>query len=356
MQRESSLTLSKAHFSRVFPLIFKISKFSPHKLLIKQSQFTKVSNGVVHVDSSDVVPQNVVEDLTIEDSSFIDCGSNDSALFYTSSASGTSLSFIIIGSYFQDIVSTTNASVAYLQSCNVNISDTTFVNCSGSKAGIAIFESCESVLLSDINVTNCQANGTEMIADGFQFVSCVVNITGFTISNPNTTTTGNSIISISDGYYSSIKYGLFSPQSSSKCLSYTDSMNNELYSIGFANITEEPINISGSNLIAKHLCKDNSTLNYTTNSDDVIIIYSDINFTDYCDYDEVKAPTTPTATKISKSEKTAAIVTLVFFIIFFVAVFVTLISLVFCKVGLSEELTFSGSQSFEEDSFESFAN
>ena len=362
LQRESSFTLSKARFTRVFPLIFKISKISQHKLLIKQSQFSQVSNGVVHINSlgqctNDYTPE-VDEEVIIEDNSFINCsGGVGKSIFYTGENPGESgASLLIKSSFFQNIISTANASVAHLESCKVNITDTTFVNCSGEEAGIALFINCKEVHLSNINATNCQANGTnEEFSDDFMFVRCMIDITGFTVSNPNATT-NNTLISIIDGHFSSIKNGFFQPQENSACLKYTNSMNNELYSIGFANITKEPITVSASTLVAKHMCKSNETVNYAKDTNNGIIILSDINFTNYCEYEDVKIPTTPPATKISKSEKTAAIVTLTFFLIFFVAVFVTLISLVFCKVGLSEELTFSGTQSFEEDSFESFAN
>ena len=159
-----------------------------------------------------------------------------------------------------------------------------------------------------------------------------------------------------------IQYGLFAPHSNmDSCFKAENSLQIQLMSVAFQASDWKSgtlMDLTASQIIANHICKtNNEEIKYANDAlTDSVIILIDSNFTEECDVDDIKAPTVPPATELTEAQEVAAIVTLVFFIVFFVIVFATLISLVFCKVGLSEELTFSENHSFEEDSFESFAN
>lgn len=133
-----------------------------------------------------------------------------------------------------------------------------------------------------------------------------------------------------------------------------DSTRALLFATAFVNITATPLSLTNSALAVLRTCSASEKA-VASSDDSSIITTKNYTTNDSCNLAYIIVPDEDTEETLTDAEKIAQWVTFGFFIVFFVTVFATLISLVFCKVGLSEELNFEESQHDEEESFQSFA-
>ena len=408
LRREKQSFFEKCSFSHIFPRIFYINH-QITKLDIKSSSFSRLQKSIIYMDKLNEqceFPQKADTETT---TSVTDCSISDynpqEIIFNVigNDGPGTDTEFQIYSSTFTEV----NSSYPFINCslANLYIYNTRFQNCTApSPYGIIRIENSKNTTFNGIYFYNCttkdqspppeESGDTGTSTDtpdsgeptqtppttnsliytyksyfylyDFLFNNTIPPETEESEDEPTTAAATDpsnlqSYINLDTNQFSYIQYGLFEPTSDmTSCFTASKSLQIQLLSVAFrlpesASASLYPIALTSSQLIANHICK-NHEKEYLQNNDGSIVILIDSDFTTVCNVDDIKAPTTPPATELTDAQNVAAIITLVFFIVFFVFVFVTLISLVFCKVGLSEELTFSENHSFEEDSFESFAN
>lgn len=127
-----------------------------------------------------------------------------------------------------------------------------------------------------------------------------------------------------------------------------------VFASAFVNITKEPLSLTSSSLAVLRACESNN-LSIATADENSIVTVRNYTTTDKCNLQYIIVPEESDEETLTDQEKVAQWVTFAVFIVFFVTVFAVLISLIFCNVGMSEDLVFEESQNDEEESFQSFA-
>lgn len=374
-------TFSKGFFSRTFDTLFFMKKGS--NLNIFSSTFSKLKAPMVLavVDSYYDVDKQI--DIT-EPSQITSTGNglrianckaqklniqSGHALIYS-----TGPRIFISNCTFTNITGT-NASLFYISGVSdFQINNTNITGFTGGVAGIG-YASSSTVIINNTNIeiypeestntTNTSENTrgarrllenttTPLQAVLFSFNATNSTIELMTVTSVKDSHKGIPYIKIADSIASSFESVEFNAAAKTDALiTYTNASHASIFAVAFVNASF-PLSLSNySSMAIRRSCMTNTIPNISTN--DSILVYQNFTNTSSCNLDYIKIPTSVAEAELTKAEKIAAWVTFAFFILFFVVVFGILISLIFCKVGMSEELNFSEEQQDEEDSFESFA-
>lgn len=403
--------VSKPYDDNTFKDSFFSHSLNPLFLLKQASKLSFIKSSFTNLKSSIVVA------LRDTDSSFYENQKNGQ-ITENLTLTGTGSGLLVQESTAYNLDLTGAMALFYSTGPRIHINTSTFVNISLPQAGIVYADGASEVRISESIVQNCTGIkagvgyfvDTEVTITKSTFLNCATKAaTTTTTTGDDTTTTTNAdsssstitsgrrILEVTTADTTPYSYFYFKNTDSTIARSYIkinetiesststnfvgfescrainissseftglnqnqpviimkDSTRALLFATAFVNITATPLSLTNSALAVLRTCSASEKA-VASSDDSSIITTKNYTTNDSCNLAYIIVPDEDTEETLTAAEKISQWVTFGFFIVFFVTVFAILISLVFCKVGLSEELNFEESQHDEEESFQSFA-
>lgn len=366
-EHRDSNSFVKSYFSHSYNPLFFMKSFSKLKLL--KSTFTKLNAPIAvslqdtlesfySIEISETLKQEVVVDDTETGLFVTECRATDITISKYSGLFVSKLPLVLINaSTFSNINGQNATGIVYMEGAVVlHMNFTTVTNCMGLNSSVGYVVDTPTTIYK-CTFTNCSLNSsaTAEAPIYFYFKNSELTIHSVYFNNSVSSDQTHVYISIDQGLHTALTNVEFRGNNGTKpAISYSKSSHASLFAIAFVDFKQNLLKLSNSAVAVRRSCSSQQ-LQLISDSPDSIVTVKNFTTREECDYANIVEPTSDGEETLTKQEKIAQWVTFGFFIVFFVAVFSTLIGLIFCKVGLSEELVFEESLDMEEDSFQSFA-
>lgn len=357
-QTGETLKVSKSIFSKTLDPLFFVKRGS--HLSLSNTEFRNIGSSIVKMDASITYEKSLINQLIKESVDDVNHSSIiiQNCKFINVKFSNNLQYLAMITSSPTLIYNNTFASISlkmglfYIIDSSINITQNVITNCNGAPASLFNITSCSGTV-TDNNIT--QSKKSTLI-----FVDDVTNISfnKLQVDYSYNKSISAPVIDIQNSLEVTIdSLGISTNSADSNAIINMKNVTRAtIFAAAFINISK-PVEVSSfTALILKRWCTNAITDTIGSSEDSIIANVSGKVNLSTCSYENIIIHLATATPPLSTSEKIAMYITIAFFCLFFISTFIILISLIFCKVGMSQEIQFSEEMGEEEDSFVSFAN